>query len=271
MKQVCTRAIEDFLDNGLRCAYVHSTLGESCANTKTGHSKGHQSSSGDHLDDGSFMSGGFNSINFLTAIEQGIATIIRELNETDADRHERARFLIERHRRTLKSTSESSFWTRSPRTSASLTADPLSDLSLFPELPRLWRNELRTSTCFSCLFGRPEYRLPCGHILCLDCVRDFDQSTEDEKYPGVVIHKECVLCYSIEPNDQWPWRIQVNTKLSGLRVLSLDGGGVQGIVELVVLKRLEAKIGLGLPVGYFFDLIVGTSAGMSRKTFSILE
>ncbi|KAF0322510.1 patatin-like serine [Colletotrichum asianum] len=46
-----------------------------------------------------------------------------------------------------------------------------------------------------------------------------------------------------------------------LRILSLDGGGVRGIVELTILKRLEDLVGLGVPVGRFFDLMVGTSAG----------
>ena len=142
-----------------------------------------------------FMSGGFDSINFMSAIELAITTLLRELNDTDAGRHERACFLIERHRRTIKSASDSSFWTRSPRTLASLTADPLSAEDHLLELLRLWRNEPRTSTWFSCLFGRPEYRLPCGHILCLNCVRDFGQSTKGEKYPGVVFTRSvcCVL------------------------------------------------------------------------------
>lgn len=28
IKQICKRAVEDFLDNGLRCMYLHPTLGE---------------------------------------------------------------------------------------------------------------------------------------------------------------------------------------------------------------------------------------------------
>lgn len=51
-------------------------------------------------------------------------------------------------------------------------------------------------------------------------------------------------------------------KLAGARILSLDGGGVRGIVELETLRRLEQQIGLDLAIGDFFDLIVGTSAGI---------
>ena len=49
--------------------------------------------------------------------------------------------------------------------------------------------------------------------------------------------------------------------MSGIRVLSLDGGGVRGIIQLSILKRLEDLTGLGLPLGELFDLMVGTSAG----------
>jgi patatin-like phospholipase/acyl hydrolase len=60
--------------------------------------------------------------------------------------------------------------------------------------------------------------------------------------------------------------IAIFPKLAGVRILSLDGGGVRGIVELETLRRLEWHIGLDLPIGNFFDLIVGTSAGKTILT-----
>ncbi|KAK6355689.1 hypothetical protein TWF718_000082 [Orbilia javanica] len=48
---------------------------------------------------------------------------------------------------------------------------------------------------------------------------------------------------------------------AGVRILTLDGGGVRGIIELVILKHLMDITGLGINIGYFFDLIVGTSTG----------
>ncbi|KAM0714688.1 hypothetical protein Q7P37_009705 [Cladosporium fusiforme] len=42
-------------------------------------------------------------------------------------------------------------------------------------------------------------------------------------------------------------------------ILSLDGGGVKGLIQLVMLSMLEQEIGLDLPLRCFFDLIVGTS------------
>ena len=42
-------------------------------------------------------------------------------------------------------------------------------------------------------------------------------------------------------------------------VLSLDGGGIRGIVAATVLAKLEAD--LGVPAYEMFDLMVGTSTG----------
>ena len=41
--------------------------------------------------------------------------------------------------------------------------------------------------------------------------------------------------------------MNITPQLSGIRVLSLDGGGVRGIVELEVMQRLEEEIGLKIP------------------------
>ncbi len=44
-----------------------------------------------------------------------------------------------------------------------------------------------------------------------------------------------------------------------IRVLSIDGGGIRGIIPAMVLAELEAR--LETPVSRLFDLIVGTSTG----------
>ena len=43
------------------------------------------------------------------------------------------------------------------------------------------------------------------------------------------------------------------------RVLSLDGGGIRGIIPALVIAHLERQ--MGAPAGELFDLIVGTSTG----------
>jgi patatin-like phospholipase/acyl hydrolase len=47
---------------------------------------------------------------------------------------------------------------------------------------------------------------------------------------------------------------------SGFRILSLDGGGVKGIAQLAIMKRIEKEC-FGIPIVQLFDLIVGTNVG----------
>ena len=50
-----------------------------------------------------------------------------------------------------------------------------------------------------------------------------------------------------------------NQQRSVRRVLSLDGGGMRGIIPALVVAHLERK--MGAPASELFDLIVGTSTG----------
>ncbi|THX27092.1 hypothetical protein D6D12_05739 [Aureobasidium pullulans] len=48
----------------------------------------------------------------------------------------------------------------------------------------------------------------------------------------------------------------------GVRILTLDGGGVRGIAELEILKQIENALGNGiLRIQNFLDFVVGTSTG----------
>ena len=48
---------------------------------------------------------------------------------------------------------------------------------------------------------------------------------------------------------------------AGVGLLSLDGGGVRGIVQTEILRMLEEKIGLPIPIQEHFQLAAGVSAG----------
>ena len=50
-----------------------------------------------------------------------------------------------------------------------------------------------------------------------------------------------------------------NLQRSVRRVLSLDGGGIRGIIPALVVAHLERQ--MGAPASELFDLIVGTSTG----------
>ncbi|RSL53134.1 hypothetical protein CEP54_010562 [Fusarium duplospermum] len=90
-----------------------------------------------------------------------------------------------------------------------------------------------------------------------------------EPGPQLIRTSECPLDEQHEANTF----LRLQSPEMGIRVLALDGGGVRGIVELVALQELEARLG-GVPIASFFDLIVGTStggiiaAGLAKKGWS---
>lgn len=56
-------------------------------------------------------------------------------------------------------------------------------------------------------------------------------------------------------------REQFSWPLDGLRILSIDGGGIRGILPAKVLALCEEEFTSGRPAGEFFDYIAGTSTG----------
>jgi patatin-like phospholipase/acyl hydrolase len=56
--------------------------------------------------------------------------------------------------------------------------------------------------------------------------------------------------------QQLPWPVD-----RPFRILSIDGGGIRGILPATVLTEFERRYGGGRPAGDFFDLITGTSTG----------
>lgn len=41
-------------------------------------------------------------------------------------------------------------------------------------------------------------------------------------------------------------------------VLTSNSGGVRALIQLVILRLIEKRMGLGIPIQEFFDLMVGT-------------
>ena len=109
-------------------------------------------------------------------------------------------------------------------------------------------------TCFVCLRRRPELQPECGHIVCAYCVKRFGERPS-KRGRGVTL-SQCLLCAT-------PCQLTVldPPPTAGVGVLCLDGGGVRGIVQTVILTLIEKQIGLPIPVQEYFQLVGGVSAG----------
>jgi hypothetical protein len=112
-------------------------------------------------------------------------------------------------------------------------------------------------TCLCCLLRAPEKVFSCGHSICDTCVRTFGKKKSEERNSFSFSH--CILCG--EQNKKAD--ISLTPFTAGVRLLSLDGGGVRGVIPLVFLQHLEGSLsGFQVPFREFFDFVCGTSAGM---------
>lgn len=112
-----------------------------------------------------------------------------------------------------------------------------------------------TTTCFFCLCQSPEYMLPCQHAICDTCVVIFGTIGRSAEY-----HVDISSCPMCEKSFQLTIRQLPPTK--GPVILSLDGGGIRGIIQLGLLRQLERRLGEESRISQVFDLFVGTSVGM---------
>ncbi|KAK4185799.1 hypothetical protein QBC35DRAFT_502844 [Podospora australis] len=123
----------------------------------------------------------------------------------------------------------------------------------------LWTRIRSNKTCLGCLQAVPDHVLSCGHAYCPRCVQETSTPTQFAECAWVVHH--CVLC-DREQGQGNGHVVQLKPRCAGVRILSLDGGGVRGIVELGLVQALEEEIGLSnVRLAEMFDLIVGTSTG----------
>jgi|SRR5436190_12091484 len=125
------------------------------------------------------------------------------------------------------------------------------------EFKRDWLAIRSNDTCLVCLGARPQYGLPCGHIICENCIRTFGAKTDIWTFD---VH-HCFLC-RLEVSGV---RIELKPPTATARLLSIDGGGARGIIPLVFLQVLEERIGLPYPVQENFHFAFGTSSGQPSR------
>ncbi|KAH8799647.1 acyl transferase/acyl hydrolase/lysophospholipase, partial [Xylogone sp. PMI_703] len=119
-----------------------------------------------------------------------------------------------------------------------------------------WRDIHSSSTCFACLRRRPQYGLPCGHIVCENCVLVFGKCSIDD--PWIFEVHSCFLCGADMPEKL---AVRVHPPTAGVGVLCVDGGGGRGSLPLGFMKRIQNRIGLPIPLQRFFKVAFGISSG----------
>lgn len=122
----------------------------------------------------------------------------------------------------------------------------------------LWYNIQSSSTCLACLRRRPQHGLQCGHIACEDCVQNFGERSLDDPRDFKVYY--CFLCgVKMTPEIT----VKTHPPTAGVGVLCIDGGGARAVLPLKIMKRIENRIGLPIPLQRFFKVAFGISSGES--------
>ncbi|KAG0590544.1 hypothetical protein KC19_1G107900 [Ceratodon purpureus] len=110
--------------------------------------------------------------------------------------------------------------------------------------------------CVICLLNLPTEILSCGHIICDKCAKE--EAETSLHAPTRLARPTSLSCPVCQSNAKW--YMKNLPPLAGCRILSLDGGGVRGIVELLSLKAIMAHLP-GMHVEDLFDIVIGTSTG----------
>lgn len=110
--------------------------------------------------------------------------------------------------------------------------------------------------CLFCLMCGPQHVLRCGHTLCDICVKSIGERTTWEYCYEI---QDCVYCLQLIE-----FRRYLKPPTCGIRALSLDGGGIRGVISLenILLFQNQLAQSSNLIFLNLFDFVVGTSAGM---------
>lgn len=108
----------------------------------------------------------------------------------------------------------------------------------------------------------PEKVIVCGYALCDPCIKIFGHRSPSEKNTYEL--SECLLYGVSYANSIFRYV----PPTAGIRVLSLDGGGVRSIIPLMFLAHLERLLcRFCCFIKDYFDFVCGTSAGKMVTTW----
>jgi hypothetical protein len=207
----CTDAENDFFKSYWPCNY-RDKKGRRCVNVATKHDKGHQIQKGVIVATGEYISDANSDahiVSFFQTVSVEYESLLKKLKyENSQSRKDKA----------PPRSSAAAIRT----TAAAIQRDTLgSDLYL-----KLWAPPAGVlsshRTCLGCLFSTPSRVLPCGHLICDDCVYDFSENSGSEKDGESLTIRDCPLCGGRDAIGK-PWTLKQEPRQAAPRVLSLDG------------------------------------------------
>ncbi|KAJ5100808.1 hypothetical protein N7456_006860 [Penicillium angulare] len=120
------------------------------------------------------------------------------------------------------------------------------------EFSQRWGGLYSTTSCFICLNRAPEHMLACRHAMCDNCVVIFGSKSPTAEYHYNVT--ECPLCAC-----KTELAVRQIPPTKGPNILTLDGGGIRGLVQLGLLRSFEKRVGASFIRS--IDYCAGTSVG----------
>lgn len=119
----------------------------------------------------------------------------------------------------------------------------------------VWERISTHRVCLSCVLGRkPQHVLACGHAICDVCV---------EMRGRPLVGAECRYVVACCPLCQQTMDVEVRLlpKTAAVRVITIDGGGVRGVIPLRLLLEMQKMLGDECPLADLVDVVGGTSSG----------
>lgn len=193
---LCKAALHEFCRTNWPCEY-QDKRGRSCHNFKSTHSKGHQDKKGKVIGGGGYRSAfspdKFNDrwVQLLGEDLKAFSSRLSQANLQSDGRRSELMHAISLHQRNL--------------------ADFYGHLKSGEHYHSL-------ATCLCCLTEVPQHPLPCGHILCTSCVKDFGYARKE----FLISLEHCPL-HPEDGGQGYGWLIRFKPNFAGVRILSLDG------------------------------------------------
>lgn len=240
---LCKAALHRFCEEHVPCCFTHTKWGD-CRNVKSTHVKGHQNAKG------KIMSGPYVSNFEAKSYEsEWIESLKAKIQALEADFNKQLAHNLRASRQGRVRVSDKEVAVR-------LHSEALVE---FFTQSSCGSQCFSNATCFGCLMAIPEVPIACGHAFCKSCATEHGDTSSD-----LALYLKCC---PLHPQEQFDWEVPQKAEFAGVRILTLDGGGMRGIVELEILRAIESRINVNptsrsfIPVQRLFDLIVGTSTG----------